>query len=41
MISIFQKIENFFKRKPHYNDKEAKLLEVVNKMVTSPDVDSM
>ncbi len=39
MINIFQKIESFFKRKPKYNDKEAKLLEVVNKMVTSPDVD--
>jgi hypothetical protein len=39
MINFIQKIENFFKRKPHYNDKEAKLLEVVNKMVTSPDVD--
>lgn len=39
MINIFQKIENFFKRKRIYNDKEAKLLEVVQKMVTSPDVD--
>ena len=39
MINIFQKIESYFKRKPKYNDKEAKLLEVVNKMVTSPDVD--
>jgi hypothetical protein len=39
MINIFEKIENFFKRKPQYNDKEVKLLEVVTKMVTSPDVD--
>ena len=39
MISIIEKIEKYFKRKPKYNDKEAKLLEVVNKMVTSPDVD--
>lgn len=39
MINIFQKIENFFKRKRIYNDKEAKLLEVVQKMVTSHDVD--
>lgn len=39
MIHIFQKIEKFFKRKRIYNDKEAKLLEVVQKMVTSPDVD--
>jgi hypothetical protein len=39
MINFIEKIENYFKRKPKYNDKEAKLLEVVNKMVTSPDVD--
>jgi hypothetical protein len=39
MISILEKIENYFKRKPRYNDKEVKLLEVVTKMVTSPDVD--
>ena len=39
MIDIFQKIENLFKRKRTYNDKEAKLLEVVRKMVTSTDVD--
>jgi hypothetical protein len=39
MINILQKIESFFKRKTKYNDKEAKLLEVVTKMVTSPDVD--
>lgn len=39
MIDIFQKIEKFFKRKRIYNDKEAKLLEVVRKMVTSTDVD--
>lgn len=39
MANIFQKIENLFKRKPRYNDKEAKLIEVVKKMVTSPDID--
>ena len=39
MINFIEKIENYFKRKPKYNDKEAKILEVVNKMVTSPDVD--
>lgn len=39
MINFIQKIENYFKRKPQYNDKEAKLLEVVTKMVTSPDID--
>ena len=39
MANIFQKIENFFKKKPRYNDKEAKLIEVVKKMVTSPDID--
>jgi hypothetical protein len=39
MINFIEKIENYFRRKPKYNDKEAKLLEVVNKMVTSPDVD--
>lgn len=39
MTSIFRKIENFFKKKPQYNDKEAKLIEVVTKMVTSPDID--
>jgi len=39
MIDIFQKIEKFFKRKRIYNDKEAKLLEVVQKMANSTDVD--
>lgn len=39
MLNFIQKIENYFKRKPQYNDKEAKLLEVVTKMVTSPDID--
>jgi len=39
MTNIFQKIENFFKTKRIYNDKEAKLLEVVYKMTTSSDVD--
>ena len=39
MLNIFQKIETLFKRKPKYNDKEAKILQLVNKMVTSQDVD--
>jgi hypothetical protein len=39
MINFIEKIEKYFKGKRKYNDKEAKLLEVVNKMVTSPDVD--
>lgn len=39
MMQIFKTIENFFKRKPQFNDKEAKLIEVVTKMVTSPDID--
>lgn len=39
MTNVFQKIEKFFKKSRIYNDKEAKLLEVVQKMVTSSDVD--
>lgn len=39
MTNVFQKIEKFFKKGRIYNDKEAKLLEVVQKMVTSSDVD--
>ena len=39
MIDIFQKIEKFFKRKRIYNDKEAKLLDVIRKMATSTEVD--
>jgi len=39
MIELIQKIEKFFKRKRIYNDKEAKLLEVVRKMATSTEVD--
>lgn len=39
MNNIFTQIENLFKRKRIYNDKETKLLEVVRKMCTSPDVD--
>lgn len=39
MLQIFKTIEKLFKRKVYWNDKEAKLLEVVEKMVTSKDVD--